>query len=88
MPGHIPAPLKKARTQELLALAGESLRGFLKQHIGRTLEVLFERASGGLLNGLTGNYIKVYVKSRGDVTNKILPVRLTGLYKDGMMGEV
>jgi len=88
MPGQIPAPLKKARTQELLALAGESLRGFLKQHIGRTPEVLFERASGGLFNGLTGNYIKVYVKSRGDVTNKILPVRLTGLYKDGMMGEV
>ncbi len=88
MDGQIPATLKKERTQKLLQLAKESMRGFLQEHLGKTLEVLFERASGGFFTGLTGNYIKVYVRSRGDITNELLPVKLTGLYKDGMRGEI
>jgi threonylcarbamoyladenosine tRNA methylthiotransferase MtaB len=88
MSGQVSAAVKKERTRKMLQLAKESMRGFTEQYIGKTLEVLFERASGGLFTGLTGNYIKVYVRSRGDNTNEILPVRLTGLYRDGMRGEV
>ncbi len=86
MPDQIPVALKKERTQELLALAKDSMRVFLEEHLDKTMEVLFERGGGGSFTGLTGNYIKVYVKSRGDITNELLPVRLTGLYKDGMAG--
>ena len=52
------------------------------------MEVLWEQQSGGIWSGLTGNYIKVYARSSEDLTNKLLPVKLVKIYRDGVWGEV
>ncbi len=88
MPQAVPAGIKKQRGQQMLALAGESMRDFIKPFLSGTVEVLWEQRSGGIWSGLTGNYIKVYTTSRSELTNKLLPVKLEKIYKDGVWGEV
>jgi threonylcarbamoyladenosine tRNA methylthiotransferase MtaB len=84
----VPAAVKKARNRQMLALARESITGFQRRLLDKTLEVLWEQKTGGTWSGLTGNYIKVYTRCTDDLTNKILPVRLLRLYKDVVWGEV
>jgi len=88
MPQQVSAAVKKERTQEMLTLAKDRACYFQQGFLGKTMAVLWEKESGGVWSGLTGNYIKVYIKSNEDLTNKILPVKLQKLYKDGVWGEV
>jgi threonylcarbamoyladenosine tRNA methylthiotransferase MtaB len=50
--------------------------------------VLWEKQTDGVWSGLTDNYIRVYTKSSKDLTNKLLPVKLVELGRDGVWGEV
>jgi len=88
MPGAVSDAIKKERSRQMLALAEDSTRSFIKRFLGQTREVLFERKSGGVWSGLTGNYIKVYVKSGNDLTNQLLLVKLEKAYNDGVWGVV
>ncbi len=88
MPQNVPAVVKKQRRQQMLALAGESMRDFIKRFLGGSVEVLWEQQSGGIWSGLTDNYIKVYARSNTDLANKLLPVKLEKIYKDGVWGVV
>jgi threonylcarbamoyladenosine tRNA methylthiotransferase MtaB len=88
MPVQVNQPLKKVRSRQVLLLAGESSRDFRRSYLGDTLSVLWEQSSTGVWSGLTGNYIKVYVKSDEDLSNELLTVKLVKLYKDGIWGEM
>jgi threonylcarbamoyladenosine tRNA methylthiotransferase MtaB len=88
MPRQVPATVKKERGKQMLALAKESSKSFLQRCLGRTVEVLGEQSSGGVWSGLTGNYIRVYAGSSKDLTNKLLPVKLVKIYRDGIWGEL
>ncbi|MCJ7744142.1 MAG: radical SAM protein, partial [Dehalococcoidales bacterium] len=89
-PGKVSEKVKRERSQQMLALARESARNFKQRFIGQTRPVLWERQdSKGVWSGLTDNYIKVYTKSSDDLTNKLLPVKLVGLFnRDGVWEEV
>ena len=88
MPQQVPASVKKERSRRMLALAKESARSFQQRFLGRTVNVLWEKQSGGVWSGLTGNYIKVYTKNSDDLANRLLPVKLVKLYRDGVWGEI
>ena len=88
LPNQVSDRVKKQRSRMMLSLAEESAQSFRRHFLGRTMPVLFEQRSGGVWSGLTANYIKVYTKSSEDLTNKLLPVRLGELYKDGVWGEI
>ena len=88
MPGQVKADVKKQRSRRMLALAGEGAESFHKRFLGEIMPVLWEQQSkGGIWSGLTDNYIRVYAKSAEDLTNKLLPVKLEKIYKDGVWGE-
>ena len=77
LPGQISDRVKKERSQKMLAIARESTRNFRQQFLGEIRPVLWEKQSDdGVWSGLTDNYIKAYTKSSGDLTNKLLPVKL------------
>ncbi len=77
LPQRVEDKVKRQRCQKMLALAEESARNFRRQFQGRMMMVLWEKQSEeGLWSGLTGNYLKVYARSRNDLTNKLLPVEL------------
>ena len=88
MPQAVADMVKRQRSQQMLSLAGESLHNFNRQFLGGTMEVLWEQQSGGIWSGLTGNYIKVYTRSRENLANRLLPVKLVKIYKEGVWGEV
>ena len=91
----LPQPLTEAakaeRSEKMLGLAHQSAHKFQEQFLGRDLEVLWEKEvtpGSGIYSGLTGNYLRVFTRSQEPLTNKLLPVRLVGLYQEGMWGEV
>jgi threonylcarbamoyladenosine tRNA methylthiotransferase MtaB len=88
MPRQVSAAVKKERSKQMLALAKESAKTFQRQFLGRTIEVLWEQPPGGVWSGLTGNYIKIYTGNSDDLTNRLLPVKLVKINRDGVWGEV
>jgi threonylcarbamoyladenosine tRNA methylthiotransferase MtaB len=88
MPGQVAEQVKKERSRQMLTLAKESAQGFHKKFLEKTMEVLWEQQSKSVWSGLTGNYIKVYIKSSEDLTNRLLPVKIIKIYRDGVWGEI
>jgi threonylcarbamoyladenosine tRNA methylthiotransferase MtaB len=77
MPGQVDDKTKRERSRKMLALGRACLRNFRKKFLGETLMVLWEKESGGVWSGLTDNYIRVYTESEEDLTNQLLPVKLS-----------
>lgn len=88
MAGQVAEQVKNTRRKKMLALARESRKNFCRQFLGETVDVLWEQPEDGVWSGLTDNYIKVYAESREDLRNRIWPVKLKDIYKDGGWGEV
>jgi len=70
----------------MLALAEESASSFRQSFLDRNMPVLWEKKSGGVWSGYTGNYIKVYTRSDDNLANQLRPVKLESIYKDGVWG--
>jgi threonylcarbamoyladenosine tRNA methylthiotransferase MtaB len=86
MPERVGDKVKRERSRKMLALAQESARSFREGFLGKTMPVLWEKQTDGVWSGLTDNYIRVYTESSQDLTNKLLPVRLTEIKDDGVWG--
>jgi threonylcarbamoyladenosine tRNA methylthiotransferase MtaB len=78
--------IKKARARKLLDLSTRKKRAFYENHVGETMDVLFEDEEHGYWTGHTGNYMKVLVTSSQTLHNQILPVRLTETRGDVLLG--
>ena len=77
MPRPVDDKTRRERSRRMLALGRACLRNFRKKFLGKTVLVLWEKESCGVWSGLTDNYIRVYSKSDEDLTNQLLPVKLT-----------
>ena len=89
MPAQVPYETKRRRSDAMAALARESGARFRAGFLGRTLPVLWEEAAAdGLWTGYTANYLRVYARGRGDIGGRILAVRITEEYSDGVGGEI
>ena len=71
---------KKERSHRLLKLADEKTQAFYAAHIGKTMDVLFEKAPRGkAMHGFTENYIRVErpaAMAKPEYDNEIMSVRL------------
>jgi threonylcarbamoyladenosine tRNA methylthiotransferase MtaB len=91
MAGHVDSPEKKRRGAVLRALGMRKVEAFQRRFLGQTLAVLFEsrRASGdGLLQGLTGNYIRVLSPGPDSARDQVIAVRLDHIEGDRVIGEL
>jgi len=89
MPEQIKDKVKQERNRRALELSRSSQRKFCEQFLGQTMPVLWEKETGlesGIYSGLTGNYIRAFVRSEKSLNNEIIPVRLAGLCNQGMWG--
>jgi threonylcarbamoyladenosine tRNA methylthiotransferase MtaB len=77
---------KKARARKLIDLSARKKRAFYENHVGDTVNVLFEAEESGYWTGHTGNYMKVQVTASQSLHNQILPVRLTETRTDTLFG--
>jgi len=89
MPDQVDERVKKGRSQKMLTLAQRSAGEFREQFLGRTMPVLWEKETDpGTWNGLTNNYIRVFTRTRDDLTNRLLPTRIIADHTHWLMGEV
>jgi tRNA A37 methylthiotransferase MiaB len=87
MPGQLSNAVKESRSKAAIAVAREMELAFLQDLVDSVQNVLFEETEDGFYTGHAPNYVKVYVRGE-DLHNKILPVRITGFRKDGLLGEL
>ena len=78
---------KEARSRAAIAVAAKMREEYRKNLIGSVQEVLFEEPEGEYFTGHAPNYVKVYVQGE-DLHNEIRDVKITGIYKDGLMGTL
>ena len=87
MPGQHNNDTKDARSKAAIAIAAEMNLAYRNALLGSCQEVLFEEAEGEFFTGHAPNYVKVYAPGR-DLHNEIRTVRITGLHKEGLLGEI
>ena len=87
MPGQLNNAVKDARSKEAIAVAQEMSAAYRQAMVGSVQQVLFEEPEGSLFAGHAPNYVKVYVDGK-DLHNVILPVKITNLYNDGVLGSL
>ena len=82
MKNQILPEIKEERSNKLLELSDECENEYLKLHLGKEMNVLFETQEDEFWKGHTSNYLVVKVKSNQDLNNKIAKVKLKKL--DGL----
>ncbi|MBQ4551298.1 MAG: tRNA (N(6)-L-threonylcarbamoyladenosine(37)-C(2))-methylthiotransferase MtaB [Oscillospiraceae bacterium] len=87
MPGQHPNAVKEERSRCAIAVADEMTASYRAAMVGSTAEVLFEEPSEGLFTGHAPNYVRVYAQGE-DLHNELRTVRITGTFKDGVLGEI
>ena len=78
----------KLRSKALRALHDQKWASFLDGHKGKTKPVLFEQKKGDAWIGTTEHFIKVRVKSKGNLKNKIHNVKLIQRNNNEMNGTI
>ncbi|MBU2514603.1 tRNA (N(6)-L-threonylcarbamoyladenosine(37)-C(2))-methylthiotransferase MtaB [bacterium] len=77
------------RALVLRELSDQKRQGFIKQNLGNTLKVLFEKVTGeNNWQGYSENYIRVTVKSEVNLKNQIRSVLITDVRGDLVFGKL
>ncbi|OPX34517.1 tRNA (N(6)-L-threonylcarbamoyladenosine(37)-C(2))-methylthiotransferase MtaB [candidate division KSB1 bacterium 4484_188] len=76
------------RSHILRELSARKRYQYLQAHVGTVETVLFEQQKNGYWNGLTDTYIRVKVKTEGNLKNRLLPVRLVEADNQAMIGTL
>ena len=87
MPGQHSNSVKEARSRTANAVAEEMSTAYREALVGSVQQVLFEEAEGEYFTGHAPNYVKFYVRGE-DLHNEIRPVRVTEVYRDGVLGQI
>ncbi len=87
-----PHPLRKARSAQLRHTLEEAGIEYRKQFLGKSRSVLWESAcpasDGWVMEGLTGNYLRVTALATQSLWNQISSVRFENVTADGMQGVI
>ncbi|GAC1687706.1 MAG: hypothetical protein NVS9B9_09800 [Ktedonobacteraceae bacterium] len=88
MKGQIQDPIKKARSERLLALNDQHSQQFRQQFLGETVEVLVEHPRHDTWEGLTDNYLRVELHNPPTYIHQhaLVKAHLTHLVDDGVCG--
>ena len=76
MPNQVLPNVKEERSRKLIELSDKNEAEYLKKYIGKTIEVLFEEYDGEYWKGHTANYLVVKTKSKENLHNKIVSVKI------------
>lgn len=76
MKNQVAGNIKEERSKLLIKLSEENEKSYLKNYIGKEVEVLFEEKDREYYKGHTANYLLVKVKSSKDISNKIINVKI------------
>lgn len=87
MKEQLPEKVKQARAGRLAQLDDAMQEAWLKEHLGRTVNVLVEQPCGdGMVSGLSEEYIRVEFPGDASLSGKIVPVKLEKALVDKCLG--
>ncbi len=87
MENQIPDPVKEERSHKMLELDHICRTAFLKQFLGRDLEVLFEREKNGFLDGKAPNYLTVRIPAGEGRPGEIKWVHIEAVEQGRLFGH-
>ncbi len=87
MPGQHGNATKEARSKAAIGVAQEMNQAYREHLVGTVQQVLFEEQDGSYYTGHAPNYVKIYAPGE-DLHNQIRPVQITGLHRDGLLGQL
>ena len=88
MKNQIDSQAKKIRVEKVLEIARAKEKIFAEKLIGRTVEIIAETEENNFIDGLTKNYVRVYVPSSPEIKlGEIIRVKIEKLFKNGVAGE-
>ena len=79
----LPPQIKQLRLEKLEKLGAELKEEFLNKN--QTFKILIEEKEGEFFTGYSKNYIKCYLQSNNDLTNKIVQAEKLNNFKDGVI---
>ncbi len=80
---------KQRRMEKMIMLNEKNMNKYQKQFIGKTVHVLFEKANDpNIQSGHSEYFFKVFVKTKKNLTNKLLKVKITNLQKNHLFGII
>lgn len=85
MPNQIDGNIKEQRSQKLIELSNKNEEEFLKQQIGKEVEVLFEEQEGNYWKGHTTNYL-VVKKEGNNLENVLQTVKIDSINEFNLVG--
>ena len=88
MPNQVTKAEKSRRSKLMIEATAETEADFIKSHLGKTVEVLFETMENGYAVGYTKNYLYVKVKSDNAHTGELLNVKITSAESEFAIGEI
>lgn len=88
MKNQIDSQTKKIRVEKVLEIARAKEKIFAEKLIGQTVEIIAETEENNFIDGLTKNYVRVYVPSNHEIKlGEIIRVKIEKLFKNGVAGD-
>ena len=88
LPGQVLKAVKEERAHRAAALAAHMEGDYLASFVGETVPVLFEDRPDTRWRGHTDRYCEVAVSSPEDLHNRLVPVHVTGVEGNRLIGAV
>lgn len=89
MKNQIDSQTKKSRVEKVLQIANEKEKFFKEKFIGQTVEIISETEENGLVDGLTKNYLRVFLPANEKIKlGEFVKVKINKIFKNGVMGEL
>lgn len=89
MKNQIDAQIKKVRAGRAIEISSEKEKHFAEKLIGQTVEIIAETEENGFIDGLTKNYVRVYIPATPKIKlGEIISVKVEKIFKNGILAEL
>ena len=85
MKNQIPAQVKKERAARALEISAAKEKIFAEKLIGKTVEIIAETQEENFIDGLTKNYVRVYVPASSEINSgDVVKVHVEKIFRNGV----
>ena len=88
LPNQIDAQIKKSRAGTAIEISKFKEKIFAEKLVGKTVEIIAETETAGLVDGLTRNYVRVFVPASSEIiSGEIVSVHVEKVVSDGVLAN-
>ena len=89
MKNQVDAQIKKIRAGRVLEISAAKEKSFAEKLIGETVEIIAETEENNFVDGLTKNYVRVYIPANSKIQlGEIISVKVEKIFKNGVLAKL